>query len=71
MLGMFSIYVSSCHLNLIHFSTLRAMLHDPVAYPNPEDFSPERFIGPHGEFVEDPDLTVAFGWGRRFVHLHC
>ncbi|EIM85912.1 cytochrome P450 [Stereum hirsutum FP-91666 SS1] len=42
-----------------------AMLHDPVAYPNPDDFSPERFIGPHGEFVEDPDLTVAFGWGRR------
>ena len=45
----------------------RAMLHDPMKYPNPESFIPERFLMPSGQLKEDPDLTVAFGFGRRSV----
>lgn len=51
-------------LTLIHG---RAMLHDPVKYPDPESFRPERFLTPSGEFRDDPDIAVAFGFGRRRV----
>lgn len=43
------------------------MLHDPTKYPDPESFNQERFLTPSGQFKEDPDLTVAFGFGRRSV----
>ncbi|OCH93087.1 CyP450 monooxygenase [Obba rivulosa] len=43
-----------------------AILHDPVEYPDPEEFKPERFLK---EGKLDPDrkdpATVAFGAGRR------
>lgn len=42
-----------------------SMLHDPIAYPDPEAFRPERFLAPDGTLIEDPLLTSAFGWGRR------
>lgn len=44
------------------------MLHDPEVYPEPEVFKPERFIkdGKLNSAVRDP-LTLAFGFGRRFV----
>ncbi|THH19211.1 hypothetical protein EW146_g1905 [Bondarzewia mesenterica] len=42
-----------------------AILHDPVAYPDPESFIPERFMTPEGSVKEDPLLTCAFGFGRR------
>ncbi|EIM84332.1 CyP450 monooxygenase [Stereum hirsutum FP-91666 SS1] len=42
-----------------------AMLHDPVRYPDPESFRPERFLTPSGEYNDDPHMAVAFGFGRR------
>lgn len=43
----------------------RAILHDPVMYPEPDAFKPERFIDPNGSLREDVVLTSLFGIGRR------
>ncbi|KAI0311891.1 cytochrome P450 [Amylostereum chailletii] len=42
-----------------------AMLHDPVVYPDPESFTPERFLTPDGLVKEDPLWSSVFGFGRR------
>ena len=42
-------------------------MHDPVAYPQPYEFRPDRFIGKDGTLdrtVRDP-LEFVFGFGRR------
>jgi hypothetical protein len=49
-------------LSVIFF---RGMLHDPIAYPEPFSFKPERFLDADGSFRDDPLLTSAFGFGRR------
>ncbi|KAI0791751.1 cytochrome P450 [Abortiporus biennis] len=44
-----------------------SILHDPVEYPNPEEFKPERFLTKDGKInpeIRDPEVA-AFGWGRR------
>ncbi|KAJ3487183.1 hypothetical protein NLI96_g3707 [Meripilus lineatus] len=43
-----------------------AILHDPVDYPSPEEFKPERFLkdGRLDPTIRSP-LTIAFGFGRR------
>ncbi|KAF9043066.1 cytochrome P450 [Panaeolus papilionaceus] len=43
------------------------ILHDPAAYPEPEKFKPERFLGqPEGQAFSPTDrLSSAFGYGRR------
>jgi cytochrome P450 len=41
---------------------LRASLHDPTVYPDPDAFKPERFLNAGGE---DPVLTSTFGVGKR------
>jgi len=42
-----------------------AILHDPVMYPEPDSFKPERFLNADGSLRDDPVLTSAFGFGRR------
>ncbi|KAI0044341.1 cytochrome P450 [Auriscalpium vulgare] len=42
-----------------------AILHDPEAYPEPDEFKPERFLTADGKVKEDPVLNAAFGFGRR------
>jgi hypothetical protein len=42
----------------------RAMMHDPVKYPAPFEFKPERFFTPSGELNDDLVIPV-WGWGRR------
>ena len=44
---------------------VRAVLHDPVRYPEPDSFKPERFINPDGSAREDPVLSTIFGVGKR------
>jgi len=41
------------------------ILHDPVLYPEPDSFKPERFLNPDGSLRDDPILTSAFGFGKR------
>ena len=41
------------------------MLHDPTLYPEPDIFKPERFINTDGSLRDDPNLTSAFGFGKR------
>ncbi|TFY66047.1 hypothetical protein EVG20_g5046 [Dentipellis fragilis] len=42
-----------------------AMTRDPVEYPEPDSFKPERFIRPGGT-LNDDDMRYIFGFGRRF-----
>jgi len=42
-----------------------AMLHDETAYPEPHQFSPERFIPQAGMPVQPDPAAVVFGFGRR------
>ena len=48
----------------------RAMARDPVQYPDPDRFLPERFLK---EGKLDPDVrnprAFSFGFGRRWVEL--
>jgi cytochrome P450 len=41
------------------------MLHDPASYPEPDIFKPERFLNADGSLRDDPNLTSAFGFGKR------
>ena len=43
----------------------RGIFHDPVTYPEPDSFKPERFIDPNGGLREDLVLAPLFGFGRR------
>lgn len=59
-----------CDIYLILFCYLastfcRAIFHDPVVYPEPDVFKPERFINPDGSLREDPVLASVFGLGKR------
>ena len=44
---------------------LRAVLHDPEMYPDPENFKPERLINEDGTVRDDPTLALVFGVGKR------
>ena len=43
----------------------RVILHDPEAYPDPEEFQPERFLNEDGSIRDDPILSLVFGIGKR------
>jgi len=45
--------------------TARRMLHDPQIYPNPEVFSPERFLEKDGKPAQRNPRACNFGFGRR------
>ena len=49
----------------IYLRRFRAILHDPDAYPDPEEFKPERFLSEDGSVKDDPTLALAFGAGKR------
>jgi cytochrome P450 len=44
---------------------VRAILHNPDLYPDPEAFKPERFLNEDGTLRDDPVITLAFGIGKR------
>jgi cytochrome P450 len=44
---------------------LRAILHDPEAYPEPDEFKPERFLNEDRSVRDDPALSLVFGIGKR------
>jgi len=43
----------------------RAILHDPIVFPEPDSFRPERFINPDGSLRDDPVVSTIFGFGKR------
>ena len=45
-------------------SNMAAILMDPVAFPNPDQFNPERFIDENGCFAPHPNV-IPFGIGKR------
>ncbi|EIW84513.1 cytochrome P450 [Coniophora puteana RWD-64-598 SS2] len=48
-----------------------ALSRDPIKYPSPETFNPDRFLTPTGELTED-EFRYPFGFGRRIcpgMHL--
>jgi cytochrome P450 len=47
------------------YDVRRAILHDPVRYPEPEEFRPERYLDKDGNFRDDPAIALAFGVGKR------
>ncbi|KAI9507132.1 cytochrome P450 [Russula earlei] len=44
---------------------VKAVLHNPDLYPDPETFKPERFLNEDGTFRDDPTIALAFGVGKR------
>jgi cytochrome P450 len=44
---------------------VRAILHNPDLYPDPEAFKPERFLNEDGTLRDDPAITLTFGVGKR------
>lgn len=42
----------------------RAISRDPVAFPNPETFDPQRWLDSEGR-VRDDIKSFPFGYGRR------
>ncbi|KIJ46878.1 hypothetical protein M422DRAFT_164665 [Sphaerobolus stellatus SS14] len=41
------------------------ILHDEIAYPQPYQFRPERFLNGDGKVIDDPAVGLSFGSGRR------
>ena len=41
------------------------MSRDAVRYPNPEEFTPERFLDGEGKLIDDDPGEFIFGFGRR------
>jgi cytochrome P450 len=55
----------TCQLCDIDLRYVRAILHDPEMYPDPEVFKPERFLNQDGSLREDPAMSLVFGVGKR------
>lgn len=46
-------------------------MHDPVRFPDPEKFKPERWLDADSENGPIPVQKVVFGFGRRYEYLEC
>jgi cytochrome P450 len=44
---------------------VRAILHDPAVYSDPDAFNPSRFISSDGSVREDSTWASGFGYGKR------
>jgi cytochrome P450 len=55
----------ACRICDIDLRYVRAILHDPEVYPDPEVFKPERFLNEDGSLREDPAMSLVFGIGKR------
>jgi len=44
------------------------MTQNEEKYPNPSQFSPERFLDDNGN-LNDDTVSIAFGFGRRFATI--
>lgn len=51
--------------NVHKIRIVRWMMHDPVEFPQPEIFKPERFLPAPGERLPIDPSKIAFGFGRR------
>ncbi|KAI0267101.1 cytochrome P450 [Gloeopeniophorella convolvens] len=51
--------------NSIVIANVGHMMHDPSLYPNPDQFSPERFLDVDGKPAEQEPRLGVFGFGRR------
>jgi hypothetical protein len=49
----------------LFINPVRFILHDPEVYPDPEKFSPERFLTSDRHKPEPDPRDVSFGFGRR------
>ncbi|EPQ55346.1 cytochrome P450 [Gloeophyllum trabeum ATCC 11539] len=47
------------------FANARSILHDPLVYPEPDEFIPERFITNAALDLKGKDPVASFGLGRR------
>ena len=43
----------------------RAILQDPIIYPDQDAFKPERFLNAGGNLRDDPVFASTFGFGKR------
>ena len=49
----------------IFASNLHKLLMDPVEFPEPQKFKPERFLSPDGQSLKRNNYLVPFGIGKR------
>ncbi|KAI6006269.1 cytochrome P450 [Pisolithus orientalis] len=49
-------------------SNVYRMLHDPLTYPDPMEFNPDRFLPGEGKSLQTDPRNMCFGFGRRLMN---